>query len=62
MEAKTGGVWQRIAEGTTIGHERILPLPEAVTASAVRVKVLESRAKPHLGATTLHLAGSRARS
>ncbi|WP_405758797.1 alpha-L-fucosidase [Streptomyces sp. NBC_01420] len=55
VEARVNGVWQRIAEGTTIGHERILPLPEAVTASAVRVKVLESRAKPHLGATTLHL-------
>ncbi|MFB8089486.1 alpha-L-fucosidase [Streptomyces sp. NPDC055992] len=55
VEARVNGAWQRIAEGTTIGHERILPLPEAVTASAVRVKVLESRAKPHLGATTLHL-------
>ncbi|SED83593.1 alpha-L-fucosidase [Streptomyces sp. 2131.1] len=56
VEARVNGVWQRIAEGTTIGHERILPLPGAVTASAVRVKVLESRAKPHLGTTTLHLA------
>ncbi|MEU2020877.1 alpha-L-fucosidase [Streptomyces sp. NPDC016469] len=55
VEAEVDGAWQRIAEGTTIGHERILPLPEAVTASAVRVKVLESRAKPHLGTTTLHL-------
>ncbi|MCX0243507.1 alpha-L-fucosidase [Streptomyces drozdowiczii] len=57
VEARVNGAWQRIAEGTTIGHERILPLPEAVTATAVRVKVLESRAKPHLGATTLHLTG-----
>ncbi|NEC09640.1 alpha-L-fucosidase [Streptomyces sp. SID7909] len=55
VEARVNGAWQRIAEGTTIGHERILTLPEAVTATAVRVKVLESRAKPHLGATTLHL-------
>ncbi|MFD0021494.1 alpha-L-fucosidase [Streptomyces sp. NPDC058382] len=55
VEARTGGSWQRIAEGTTIGHERILELPAAVTATAVRVKVLESRAKPYLGATTLHL-------
>lgn len=59
VEAKVGGAWQQIAEGTTIGSERILPLPAAVTASAVRVKVLESRAKPHLGATTLHLTAAR---
>lgn len=55
VEARIRGSWQRIADGTTIGHERILPLPAPVTASAVRVKVLESRAKPYLGATTLHL-------
>lgn len=53
-EARIDGAWQRIAEGATIGHERLLPLPEAVTATAVRVRVLEPRAKPHLGATTLH--------
>ncbi|MFJ1924323.1 MULTISPECIES: alpha-L-fucosidase [unclassified Streptomyces] len=56
VEARIDGTWQRIADGTTIGHERILPLPAAVTASAVRVKVLESRAKPYLAATTLHLS------
>lgn len=55
VEARIDGAWQRIAEGTTIGNERILPLPAAVTATSVRVKVLESRAKPYLGATTLHL-------
>ncbi|WP_328867314.1 alpha-L-fucosidase [Streptomyces sp. NBC_00304] len=58
VEARINGTWQRIADGTTIGHERILPLPAAVTASAVRVKVLESRAKPYLGATTLHLTAA----
>lgn len=61
VEARINGTWQRIADGTTIGHERILPLPEAVTASDVRVKVLESRAKPYLAATTLHLATAPAR-
>ncbi|OKK18648.1 alpha-L-fucosidase [Streptomyces sp. CB02488] len=59
VEARINGTWQRIADGTTIGHERILPLAAAVTASDVRVKVLESRAKPHLGATTLHLTAAR---
>ncbi len=61
VEARIHGTWQRIADGTTIGHERILPLPEAVTASAVRVKVLESRAKPYLAATTLHLGTAPAK-
>ncbi len=60
VEARIDGAWQRIAEGTTIGHERILPLAEAVTATAVRVTVLESRAKPYLGATTLHLTTAAA--
>lgn len=27
VEARVNGAWQRIAEGTTIGHERILPSP-----------------------------------
>ncbi|MFC9861619.1 MULTISPECIES: alpha-L-fucosidase [unclassified Streptomyces] len=58
VEARIGGAWQRIAEGTTIGHRRILPLPAPVTATAVRVKVLASRAAPHLGATTLHLGAT----
>ncbi|MEE1767299.1 alpha-L-fucosidase [Streptomyces sp. JV185] len=56
VEARVGGSWQRIAEGTTIGHRRILPLATPVTATSVRVKVLESRATPHLAATTLHLS------
>ncbi|MFJ7196911.1 MULTISPECIES: alpha-L-fucosidase [unclassified Streptomyces] len=56
VEARVGGSWQRIAEGTTIGHRRILSLATPVTATSVRVKVLESRATPHLGATTLHLS------
>ncbi|MFF2895622.1 alpha-L-fucosidase [Streptomyces sp. NPDC057966] len=56
VEARVGGRWQRIAEGTTIGHRRILSLASPVTATSVRVKVLESRAAPHLGATTLHLS------
>lgn len=58
VEARIGGSWQRIAEGTTIVHRRILPLPAPVTATAVRVKVLASRAAPHLGTTTLHLGAT----
>ncbi|NEB74938.1 alpha-L-fucosidase [Streptomyces sp. SID14478] len=56
VEAEIGGAWQRIATGTTIGHQRILPLAAPVTARRVRVKVLASRATPRLGRTTLHRA------
>lgn len=58
VEARIDGGWQRIVEGTIIGNRRILPLASPVTATAVRVKVLESRAAPHLGATTLHLSSA----
>ncbi|MYW64365.1 alpha-L-fucosidase [Streptomyces sp. SID8379] len=56
VEAEIGGAWQRIATGTTIGHQRILPLAAPVTARRVRVKVLAARAEPRLGRTTLHRA------
>ncbi|KEF06083.1 MULTISPECIES: alpha-L-fucosidase [Streptomyces] len=57
VEARTGGTWRRIAEGTTVGHRRILALPAPVTADAVRVRVLAARATPHLGPVTVHPAG-----
>ncbi|MDJ1136595.1 alpha-L-fucosidase [Streptomyces iconiensis] len=56
VEARSGGTWKQIASGTTVGHRRILALPSPVTADKVRVKVQESRAKPHLKPVTLHLS------
>ncbi|MFI0259954.1 hypothetical protein ACH4OW_13095 [Streptomyces sp. NPDC017056] len=58
VEARTGGAWRRIAEGTTVGHRRILvlPAPAPVTADAVRVRVLAARAAPRLGPVTAHLS------
>lgn len=56
VEARSGGTWKEIASGTTVGHRRILALPAPVTADKVRVKVQESRAKPHLKPVTLHLS------
>ncbi|MFK8846719.1 alpha-L-fucosidase [Streptomyces sp. Ac-502] len=61
VEARTGGTWRRIAEGTTVGHRRILALPAPVTADAVRVRVLAARAAPHLTPVTAHLSGTRRR-
>ncbi|MGP3775716.1 alpha-L-fucosidase [Streptomyces sp. SDT5-1] len=56
VEAETDGTWRRIATGTTIGHQRILPLDTPVTATRVRVKILAARGEAHLGRTTLHRA------
>lgn len=50
------GAWRDIASGTTIGAYRILPLAEPVTADALRVRVTESRATPHLKRPTAHLS------
>ncbi|WP_301130374.1 alpha-L-fucosidase [Streptomyces cacaoi] len=60
VEARTdeGGGWRKIASGTTVGHRRILALPEPVTARDVRVRITASRAKPHLEPVTLHLSGA----
>ncbi|MFI9258621.1 alpha-L-fucosidase [Streptomyces sioyaensis] len=54
VEARTGGTWTAIADGTTVGHRRILALPRPVTADAVRVTVRESRGPVRLAPVTLH--------
>jgi alpha-L-fucosidase len=45
VEAKHGDRWEKVAEGTTVGYKRILPLG-GVEASAVRVHIRESKACP----------------
>jgi alpha-L-fucosidase len=45
VEVKNGDRWEKVAEGTTVGYKRILPLG-GVEASAVRVHVRESKACP----------------
>ena len=39
------GEWTQIAAGTTIGHRRLLPLDEPLSVSAVRARILSSRAE-----------------
>ncbi|MGZ0150365.1 alpha-L-fucosidase [Kribbella sp. WER1] len=44
VDALVDGSWQEIATGTTIGHRRLLPLPEPVDADDVRLRILVTRA------------------
>ncbi len=37
--------WQKVAEGTTIGYKRILPI-KSVTTNRIRVNVIDSKACP----------------
>jgi alpha-L-fucosidase len=47
VEALTAGGWQEVARETTVGFKRIVLLPD-VTATAVRIRVDESLAKPFI--------------
>ena len=53
LRAAEGAPWQPIAEGTTIGHKRIVRVPRAA-GTALRVEVLDARAQPILGAVSVH--------
>ena len=53
VEARINGQWEVVAEETTVGFKRIVLLPN-VTADAVRVRVDESLAKPHLSTIALY--------
>ena len=48
IEARTADGWERLAEESTIGHKRIVFVPETCT-SEVRVTVTDALAKPLLG-------------
>lgn len=47
VEIKQNNNWVKVAEGTTIGHKRILKI-DPVKSSGVRVSILDSRACPLL--------------
>ena len=48
VEAKIETEWKEIAHGTTIGHKRLLKVPETESDN-VRVRVIRSYGKPRLG-------------
>ena len=45
IDALTGGEWRQIAEGTVIGHKRIVVLKDVRTA-ALRIRILDARVAP----------------
>ena len=45
LEAWDGSAWKEVVAATTIGHKRLLRFP-AVTASRVRLVILDSRSAP----------------
>jgi alpha-L-fucosidase len=55
IEAMTAGGWTRIATGSTIGHKRILAVPDTKT-DQVRITIHEARAAPLVAEIGLHLA------
>ena len=48
--------WQEVARGTNIGHRRILRFPQQ-NAAAIRIRILSSRAKPHIKRVSAYLTG-----
>ena len=49
----TRGEWRTIAEGTTVGHRRIVRVPRT-RAPAVRFEVLDARACPLVSEVAVH--------
>ncbi len=53
LEARINGQWQRIADGRTIGHKRILRFP-AVETDAFRLHITKSRLAPAIAHISAH--------
>lgn len=55
VEIKENGNWKEIANETTIGHKRMLRLPD-YTTNAVRINILEAKAAPVISEVQLYKA------
>jgi alpha-L-fucosidase/beta-glucanase (GH16 family) len=55
VDVQTGGKWQQVAEGQTVGYKRICRFPE-VTAEKVRIRILDSRVCPTIATVGLYNA------
>jgi alpha-L-fucosidase len=58
VEAREDGEWRNVADGTTIGHKRLLRFP-LVRAEAVRITIQDARATPALATVGLYRASPR---
>jgi alpha-L-fucosidase len=59
IDAWVGGAWTAVAEITTVGYKRIVPVT-SVTTERVRVTVLDSRAMPLIAELGLYLSERQA--
>ncbi|MCX6335029.1 MAG: alpha-L-fucosidase [Bacteroidia bacterium] len=57
VEAYSGGNWKPLIDGTTIGHKIIRKFP-TVKASAIRIKIIKSKACPLISNVELYRAPS----
>ncbi|MCH7227381.1 discoidin domain-containing protein [Haloferula sp. A504] len=53
VDAWNGSGWSEIGSATTVGHKRILLLPETTT-DRVRIRITQSRLEPSLANVSLH--------
>lgn len=53
VDCFTGGVWKKIAEGTTVGYKRLLRF-DTVTSDKVRINIQSSRSNPTLSELGLY--------
>jgi alpha-L-fucosidase len=58
IQAFTAGKWRRIATGSTVGHKRIVPVPDT-TNDRVRVVIHESRGEPAVAELGLYAVDAR---
>ena len=56
LEGRLGGAWKTLYEGSSIGHKRIVPLPEA-GYEMLRLHVVESMGEPRIGRFAAFHAG-----
>ncbi|TWT82854.1 Alpha-L-fucosidase [Planctomycetes bacterium CA13] len=57
IDARVGDDWQPVATGTTVGPRRVMRI-DPVTANAVRIRILDSRACPTLSTLELYQSPS----
>ena len=57
IDARNGSGWSQIGSATTVGHKRILRVPETTT-DQLRIRITQSRLEPSLAQVSLHKAAT----